>query len=163
VAVSVDALLSSIRFGAFASKGLKETDVVGTSAAVGSVTSGGAPIVFTDRVLHTVDAVGGTVQLSLVPNVWWLDANAAFLNRHAPGVSNTAGAAVRVSRQLLPWLVGNVALDVNESFIRSSTIGTVTVGLTIGRWPKPQDLSDPVNPLGSLVPRLHYEVFDRIR
>jgi hypothetical protein len=56
-----------------------------------------------------------------------------------------------------------VSLDVNESFVGSSAVGTVTVGLTIGLRPKPQDLSNPVNPLGSLVPRIHYEVFDRIR
>ena len=103
------------------------------------------------------------MQLDLVPALWWLDANAAFLNRHAPGASNTAGAAVRVSRQILPWLVGMAQFDVNESFVGSNAVGTVTVGLTIGRWPKPSDLSNPVNPLGSFVPRLHYEVFDRIR
>ncbi|HEX3703536.1 MAG TPA: choice-of-anchor D domain-containing protein [Vicinamibacterales bacterium] len=163
VAVSVDALLSTIRFGAFASKGLKESDVVGAASVLGAPTPAGQPLIVTEQVLHTVDAAGGTVQLSLVPNLWWLDANAAFLNRHAPGASNTAGAALRVSRQLLPWLVGNVAVDVNESFIRSSAIGTVTVGLSVGRWPRPQDLSNPANPLGSLVPRLHYEVFDRVR
>jgi hypothetical protein len=103
------------------------------------------------------------VQRALVPGHWWLDANLAFLNRHAPGVSNTAGAAVRVSRQLLPWLVGMAQLDVNESFVSANTVGTITVGVTIGRWPKPQDFSNPANPLGSLVPRIHYEVFDRVR
>jgi hypothetical protein len=163
IAVSADVLLSTIRFGAFASKGIKETDVVGASSVIGPATPAGQPIVVSERVMHTVDAVGGTVQLSLVPNLWWLDANGAFLNRHAPGASNTAGAAVRVSRQLLPWLVGHVSLDVNESFVGSSAVGTVTAGLTIGLRPKPQDLSNPVNPLGTLVPRIHYEVFDRVR
>jgi len=44
----------------------------------------------------------------------------AFSGVAGVGASNTAGAAVRVSRQLLPWLVGHVALDVNESFVGSS-------------------------------------------
>ena len=163
VAVSLDALLPAVRFGAFLTKGLKETDVVGSSENLGAIAPTGTPIVVTERVLHTVDSAGGDVQFNLVPNLWWLDANAAFLNRHAPGASNTAGAAVRVSRQLLPWLVGIAQLDVNESFVGSSAVGTFTVGVTIGRWPKPQDWSNPVNPLGTFVPRVHYEVFGRVR
>jgi len=164
VTASFDALLPTIRFGAFGSKGLKETAIAGLTERVGAVAPpGGQPIIAIERVLHTVDSLGGSVQLDLVPALWWLDANAAFLNRHAPGASNTAGAAVRVSRQILPWLVGMAQFDVNESFVGPNAVGTVTVGLTIGRWPKPSDFSNPVNPLGTLVPRLHYEVFDRIR
>ena len=163
VAVSLDALLPNIRFGAFATKGLKETDVVGASESLGPIVPGGTPLLVHERVLHTVDSVGGSVQLNLVPNVWWLDANAAFLNRHAPGASNKAGANVRLSRQVLPWLVAMAQLDVNESFVGSSNVGAVTFGVTIGRWPKPRDWSNPVNPLGALVPRMHYEVFDRLR
>jgi photosystem II stability/assembly factor-like uncharacterized protein len=163
VAGSFDIFLPTIRFGAFGSKGLKETDVVGLSERVGAAAPGGAPILVLERVAHTVDSLGGDVQLNLVPGSWWLDANAAFLNRHAPGVSNTAGAAVRVSNQALPWLVAFAQLDINESFISAHTVGTVTVGVTIGRWPKPQDWSNPVNPLGTLIPRIHYEVFDRVR
>jgi hypothetical protein len=163
VAASLDALLPTIRFGIFASKGLKETDVVGSTERVGTPGLSGQPIVVIERVMHTVDSVGGTVQVDLVPTLWWLDANLAFLNRHAPGAGNTAGAAIRVSRQFLPWLVGMAQLDLNESFVGPNTVGTVTVGVTIGRWQKPLDFSNPVNPLGSLVPRIHYEVFERIR
>jgi len=137
--------------------------VVGASESLGPIVPGGTPLLVHERVLHTVDSVGGSVQLNLVPNVWWLDANAAFLNRHAPGASNKAGANVRVSRQVLPWLVAMAQLDVNESFVGSSNVGAVTFGVTIGRWPKPRDWSNPVNPLGALVPRMHYEVFDRLR
>jgi len=160
---SFDVLLPTIRFGAFGSKGLKETDVVGLSERVGAAVPGGQPILVFERVAHTVDTLGGDVQVDLVPASWWLDANAAFLNRHAPGVSNTAGGAVRVSNQVFPWLVAFAQVDVNESFISSNAVGTVTVGVTIGRWPKPQDWSNPVNPLGTLIPRLRYEVFDRVR
>jgi hypothetical protein len=159
---SFDGLLPSIRFGVFGAKGLKETDVVGSSESVGPPALG-QPIVVMERVAHTVDSLGGTVQFALVPGVWWLDANAAFLHRYTPGAGTTGGAAVRVSRQLQPWLVGMAQLDLNESFIGANTVGTFTVGVTIGRWQKPQDYSNPVNPLGSLLPRIHYEVFDRVR
>ena len=142
---------------------MKETDVVGLTESVGPAAPGGAAIVASERVLHTVDTIGGDVQFALVPSLWWLDANAAFLNRHAAAASNTAGAAVRVSRQIFPWLVGLAQVDINESFVGAHTVGTVTIGITIGRWPKPDDFSNPVNPLGALVPRAHYEIYDRVR
>jgi hypothetical protein len=109
-----------------------------------------------------VDPIGGTVQVALLP-VLWLDANVAFLNRHAPGVGNTAGGGVRVSRLLFPGIVANAQFDVNESFVGAHTVGTVTFGVTLGRWSRPSDYSNPVNPLGTYVPKVHYEIFDRVR
>jgi hypothetical protein len=159
--LNLDVLLPGVRFGAFFSKGMGETNVVTLSQDV----SAGLPpqhIIANERVLHTVDQLGGTLQLELVPATW-LDGNIVFLNRHAPGASNTAGAGVRLSRQLLPGIVGIVQLDLNESFVGSNTVGTVTFGVTLGRWSRPSDYSNPVNPLGTLIPRLHWEVFDRIR
>lgn len=161
--LSLEFLLSTVRFGLFTSKGLKEVAVVGLTEAVGAPVGGLQPLIATEDVIHTVDTFGGTVQLNLVPGVWWLDGHAEFLNRQAPGAGNTGGGAVRVSRQIFPWLVGMAQFDVNESFVGANTVGTFTVGLRIGRWPKPADWSNPVNPLGSFVPRLHYEVFQRVR
>jgi hypothetical protein len=125
--------------------------------------SGGVQVVaVTERLLHVVDQLGVGGQGLLAPG-WWLDANLVFLKRHAPGVSNTAGGAVRVSRLLLPGVVGTLGVDVNESFLGAHTVGTVTIGVTLGRWSRPQDYSNPLNPLGALVPTLHYEVFERVR
>jgi hypothetical protein len=129
---------------------------------VGAPSGGVQPIGVTEHVVHVVDQVGGSVQRQLNP-MWWLDVNAMFLNRHAPGVSNTAGAAVRVSRILLAGIVATVQFDVNESFLGAHPVGTVTVGLTLGRWSRPQDYANPVNPLGTIVPTLHYELFERVR
>ena len=161
-AFSVDALLPAIRVGFFAAKGLRESSVVGETAVVGALAGGVQPISVTEQLVHVVDQVGGNVQRQLTPT-WWLDANAMFLNRHAPGVSNTAGAAARVSRVLLPGIVGTVQFDVNESYVGAHPVGTVTVGLTFGRWSRPSDYGNPVNPLGTLLPTLHYERFDRVR
>jgi hypothetical protein len=161
--ISVDRLLASVRFGLFGSKGMKSRDVVGAAETIGPPVAGVQTVVVTERLAHSVDTLGASLQLDLVPGTWWLDGNIALLNRHAPGVSNTGGGAVRVSRQLAPWLVGMVQFDVNESYISSNVVGTVTVGLRIGRWPSPADWSNPVNPLGTLVPRVHYEVFPRVR
>lgn len=160
--LGIDALLPTVRFGLFGSKGLQETDVVDLAEIVGAPLPGGGPIVATERVIHTVDSLGGQVQFPILP-LTWIDANVALLYRHAPGASNTAGAAVRISRQFLPWLAGFAAVDVNESFVGATAVGTVTFGVRVGLWPQPQDYSNPVNPLGTLVPRVRYEIFDRVR
>lgn len=159
---TVDALLPTIRVGFFASKGLHETSVVGEHEVAGPLSGGVLPIGSTDRLLHVVDQIGGYVQRQIFP-LWWLDAHGEFLNRHAPGVSNSAGLAVRASRLLLPGIVGTVQFDVNESFLGPHPVGTITAGLTFGRWSRPSDYGNPVNPLGTIGPTLHYEVFDRVR
>jgi hypothetical protein len=159
--LSLDVLLPAFRVGVFAAKGLHETSIVGATSRVAGLPSPQA-ITVNERVLHTVDPIGGTVQVALLP-VLWLDANVAFLNRHAPGVGNTAGGGVRVSRLLFPGIVANAQFDVNESFVGAHTVGTVTFGVTLGRWSRPSDYSNPVNPLGTYVPKVHYEIFDRVR
>jgi hypothetical protein len=136
--------------------------VLSSFETVGAPTAGGQPIFVRERLLHTVDQLGGTVQFELAPQ-WWLDGNVAWLHRYAPGASDTAGGAIRVSRQLLPGVVGNVQLDFNESFVGPNTVGTLTFGITLGRWSKPRDYSNPVNPLGTYVPTVHYEIFERTR
>jgi hypothetical protein len=35
----------------------------------------------------------------------------------------------------------------------------VTFGVTLGRRSRPPDYSNPINPLGMTIPRVHYEVF----
>jgi hypothetical protein len=61
------------------------------------------------------------------------------------------------------WLEARSDSTPNECFLGTHTVGTVTFGVTVGRWSRPQDYSNPVNPLGTELPRLHYELFQRIR
>jgi hypothetical protein len=42
-------------------------------------------------------------------------------------------------------------------------VGTLTFGVTLGRWSRPTDYANPVNPLGTLLPRVRYEKFERVR
>jgi hypothetical protein len=135
-----------------------QTDVVTTTESLGA----GGTIVANERVLHTVDQLGLTAQMELVPDVW-LDGHIEWLHRHPPGVSDTAGGALRVTMLVASNIALTAQLDVNESFIGSNTVGTVTVGVTVGRWARPTDYANPRNPLGTLLPRVHWEVFDRIR
>jgi HYDIN/CFA65/VesB-like, Ig-like domain len=155
--LTFDVLLPNVRFGAFGSKGLHETDVVTLNQSI----SGGT-IIASEGLLHTIDQLGGTVQAEIIPNAW-IDANLVYLHRYAPGFGDTAGLGVKYSQLILPWLAGTVRLDVNESYLGAHTVGTLTFGVTIGRWSRPQDYSNPVNPLGTELPRLHYELFQRIR
>lgn len=159
---SLDVLRPNVRFGFFGSKGLRETDVVTSMAAIGAPAPGGQPVVVAERLLHTLDQLGATLELEVAANTW-IDGHAAFLHRFAPGVGNTGGGALRVSRLFAPGIVGLVQLDVNESFVGSHTTGAITVGVALGRWSRPSDYSNPRNPLGTLLPRLRYEIFERVR
>ena len=158
--LNIDVLLSTVRFGIFGSKGLKQSDVVTLSETVGPPP--GQPVIKTESLLHTVDQLGGAVQFELVPNVW-LDGHLEWLHRHAPGASDTAGGAARLSALLIPNVTLTMGFDVNESFMVGNTIGTFTFGVTLGRWSRPADYSNTVTPLGTFVPRLHYERFQRTR
>ncbi len=160
--VTVDALLPAVRIGAFAAKGLRETDVVTLSETIGPGAITGQPIVANERLIHTVDQFGGALQLELVTDIW-LDGHVEWLHRHAPGVSDTGGGAIRISTLMFAGVVMTAQFDVNESYLGSNAIGTFTFGFTLGRRSRPADFSNPVNPLGTTLPRVHYEVFPRVR
>jgi hypothetical protein len=160
--LALDVLLPNVRFGAFGSKGLRETSVVTLSESIGVPVVPGQPIVARERLIHTIDQLGGVVQVGLMPNVW-LDGHLEWLHRYAPGAGNTAGGAVRANWLAIPGVTLVVQFDVNESFLVNNAIGTFTVGVSLGRRSRPPDYSNPVNPLGTMVPRVHYEVIDRVR
>lgn len=156
--LSLDFLLPNIRFGAFGAKGLRETDVVTLTETVGLP----GAIIANERVLHTIDQLGGAAQIEVVPNIW-LDGHIEWLHRHAPGVGDSAGGAIRLSALVFSNIAVTAQFDVNESFLGANTVGTFTFGVTLGRWSRPTDYANPVNPLGTMIPRVHYEVFDRVR
>jgi hypothetical protein len=70
---------------------------------------------------------------------------------------------VRVSRLLAPGLTLTAQLDINESFVGPNAVGTFTIGITLGRWSRPTDYSNPQTPLGIDLPHLRYEAFSRVR
>ncbi len=155
-------LFTDIRFGIFGSKGLRETDVVTLSETIGAVTPLGQPVTATEQLVHTIDQFGGALQLELIPNAW-LDANLAYLHRYAPGASDTVGGAVRLSALVFTNVALTAQFDLNESFVGPNAVGTLTFGVTLGRWSRPADYANPINPLGTLIPRVRYERFERIR
>lgn len=160
--LGLDVILTDLRFGIFGSKGLQETDVVTLSETIGAPGPSGQPLIATEQLLHTIDQLGGTVQFELIPNAW-LDANLAYLHRYTPGASDTLGGAIRVSALVFTNVALTAQLDINESFVGPDTTGTLTFGVTIGRWSRPADYANPVNPLGTLIPRVRYERFERVR
>ena len=155
--LSLDVLLPGVRFGGFGTKGLRERDVVGRTE-LGALA--GAPVIVTERLLHTIDQLGGNVQVPVLPDTW-VDGHLEWLHRHAPGFGDTAGAGARLTHLLIPGMALTMQFDVNESYLSTGTVGTLTFGVTLGRKSRPSDYSNPVNPLGTMVPRAHYEVFPR--
>ena len=81
--------------------------------------------------------------------------------RRASAIPSALGS--RFSRLLIPGVVGVAQLDINESYLGQHTVGPITFGVTLGRWSRPSDNSNPVNPLGTWIPRVHYELFQRVR
>lgn len=160
--LSLDVLLTDLRFGLFGSKGLRETDVVTLSETIGAVTPLGQPVIATEQLVHTVDQLGGALQFELIPNAW-LDANLAYLHRYAPGASDTVGGAIRLSALVFTNVALTAQFDLNESFVGPNAVGTFTFGVTLGRWSRPPDYANPINPVGTLIPRVRYERFERIR
>ena len=160
--LGLDVLLTDVRFGIFGSKGLRETDVVTLSETIGAVTPLGQPVIATEQLVHTVDQLGGALQFELIPNAW-LDANLAYLHRYAPGASDTVGGALRLSALVFTNVALTAQFDLNESFVGPNPVGTFTFGVTLGRWSRPSDYANPINPLGSFIPRVRYERFERIR
>jgi hypothetical protein len=162
--LTLDLLLSNVRVGVFGSRGISETDVVTASETVGATTPLGQPVNVSETFLHTVDQIGATLQGELAPD-WWLDFHLAWLHRHTPGAANGAGGALGISWLVVPHVALTGRLDVNESFIRPNSLwmGTVTFGVTVGRWSRPTDYSNPVNPLGTMIPRVRYERINRVR
>ena len=160
--LALDVLLPAVRFGIFGAKGVRETDVVTLTESIGLPVVAGQTIVASERVLHTIDQLGVAAQVELVPDVW-LDGHIEWLHRHAPGVGDTAGGAIRLSALVFSNVAITAQFDVNESFLGANTVGTFTIGVTLGRWSRPTDYGNPVNPLGMLIPRVRWEVFDRVR
>ena len=157
-----DGLMPAMRFGAVRRERParnRRRDAVGNGRRAGPL---GQPVIATEQVMHTIDQLGGSIQLPWPPTGGWM-ANLAYLHRHAPGVGDTAGGAIRFSGLLFTNVAFTAGFDVNESFLGSNAVGTFTFGVTLGRWSRPSDYSNPVNPLGTLLPRVRYERFQRVR
>ena len=160
--LSLDVLLPAFRVGVFAAKGLRRDehrrrDVAGSGAPFASGDHGqraGPPHSGSDWGDGPGGAAAGVVARR----------ECRVSEPARAGDGNTAGGGVRVSRLLFPGVVATAQFDVNESFVGPHTVGTVTFGVTLGRWSRPSDYSNPVNPLGTYVPKVRCtEIFDRVR
>ena len=78
--------------------------------------AGGLPIIATEQIIHTIDQFGGSIQLPIAAN-WWVDGHLGYLHRHAPGVGDTGGGAIRFSGLLFSNVAFTAGFDVNESFL----------------------------------------------
>ena len=90
---TIDFLLPAVRFGAFGAKGIRGSR---RRHAIGDRGAGTPqPVTATEQLIHTVDQLGGALQVPIVPNIW-VDGRLGPLWRHTPGASNKWGGAVRL-------------------------------------------------------------------
>jgi hypothetical protein len=128
------------RFGAFGTLEFRDGNIVST------------PSLMPSRV-RVMNQLGGSGQVQL-PLHNYLEGNVEWLHR---GALDRPGATLRIVHQ---W--HNVGFfvegDYNETFVDQHGSGRVVFGVQFGHWPRPRDLEDKRNPLGTDVPRIHYRV-----
>ncbi len=116
----------------------------------GNIVDAGSLTPFRVRVMHQLGA-SGQVQLPLHN---YIEGNAEWLHR---GSLDRPGATLRFVHQ---W--HNIGFfvegDYNETFVDQHGSGRVVFGAQFGHWPRPRDLDDKRNPLGTDVPRIHYRI-----
>ncbi|HEX2454757.1 MAG TPA: choice-of-anchor D domain-containing protein [Vicinamibacterales bacterium] len=152
-ALTLDFLfLPNVRFGVFGTIGFLDRGVTEPNTT---------PLPPLQPYLNIVDQFGGSAQVKL-PGNNYLEGNLEWLNRHSPVFGDTAGLMVRFVHQ---WqeLGFTVEFDVNETLVGPTTNGRLVFGVQLGHWPRPSDLRNRRNPLGTDVPRLHYEILERPR
>lgn len=144
--------LPNARFGIFGAKGFRN------SGSVDRFRFSGGTL---ETYLRVVDQLGAAGQVQL-PYRTHLDGSVAWLHRHATGLPDRPGAMVRLVHQ---WRALGFLLeaDFNETYIGRHDSGRVVFGVQLGRWPRPRDLDNRRNTLGTEVPRVHYEVLQRVR
>jgi len=129
------------RFGAFGTLEFRDGQILSTPSP---------QTLFRVRVMNQLGA-SGQVQLPLHT---YLEGNVEWLHRDS---LDRPGATLRIVHQ---W--HNIGFFVegnyNETFVDQHGSGRVVFGVQFGHWPRPRDLEDKRNPLGTDVPRVHYRV-----
>ena len=152
-ALTLDFLfLPHARFGIFGTKGFRDYGVIDRFLVPGGTR---------ETYLRIVDQFGGSGQVQL-PHRTYLEGTLEWLHRYAPGLDDRPGAMLRLVHQ---WhQVGfTVEGDFNETFVGRHDSGRVVFGVQLGHWPRPSDMRNKRNPLGTEVPRVHYELLQRVR
>ena len=128
------------RFGAFGTLEFRDGNIVSTPA-------------LTPFRVRVMDQLGASGQVQL-PLHNYLEGNVEWLHRSS---LDRPGATLRFIHQ---W--HNIGFFVegnyNETFVDQHGSGRVVFGAQFGHWPRPRDLEDKRNPLGTDVPRIHYRV-----
>ena len=70
---------------------------------------------------------------------------------------------VRLTHGVTRGIAITVQVDLNESYLGHCNTGRVVFGVQFGRWSRPSDYRNLRNPLGTEIPRVHYETLQRTR
>ena len=154
--------LKKARFGIFGTKGFRDYGVIQRAVTLQTV-GGGLQVEHSlETYLKIVDQFGGSGQVQL-PHRTYLEGNLVYLKRYAAGLDDRPGAMVRIVHQFKPEIGFTLEGDFNETFVGRHDSGRVVFGIQFGHWPRPRDRTDRRNPLGTGVPRVHFEVLQRQR
>lgn len=141
---TLDYLFHRARLGAFAAKGFHDNAVIEQT-----------PVSITR--LKIVDQIGISGEVRIIGRTY-LEADAEYLRRHAPGLSDRAGFNVRIVHPLSGAIAITGEVGLNESYLGPSDSGRVVFGVQFGHFVRPRDFVDRRHPLGTTIPRVHYEL-----
>jgi hypothetical protein len=162
----LDLFFSSVRVNIFGSKGFKDIGVLSTDTSLAfAAAPAGTTAVATDveHVSRVVDTFGGGALVGVGPNTE-IDGHVMWLRRQRPTpLGDGVGVMARVTHHLSSRFAVFGELTLNETLLGPTNSGRVIGGFVFGRWTRPSDLANKHTPLGTEVPRLHFDLDVRQR
>jgi hypothetical protein len=139
---TLDYLFHQARLGAFATKGFLNDATIVQSPLTR---------------LKIVDQIGISGEVRIFGGTY-LEGDAEYLRRHASGLSDSGGFNLRIVHPLSAIIAVTGEVGLNESYLGPSDSGRVVFGVQLGHFVRPRDFIDKRHPLGTTIPRMHYEL-----
>ena len=159
----LDLLFNSVKVNIFGSRGFKDVALLSRDTTLTFVTPSAAVASDVEHVARATSTLGAGLQFGVGPNTE-IDGHVMWLRRERPTpLSDGVGAMGRVTHHTSNRfaLFGEVTL--NESYLGPTNSGRVVFGFIFGRWTRPSDLANKHTPLGTDVPRVHFDLQTRPR
>jgi hypothetical protein len=160
--VVLDLLFPSVRVNIFGSKGFKDTATLttDTSFVFSGVPGPGTTVtaIEVEHVTRVVDTLGGGVLVGPWPNTE-IDGHIMWLRRQRPTLlGDGVGVMARVTHHINSRIAIFGEFTLNETYFGPTNSGRVIGGFVFGRWTRPSDFTNKHTPLGTEVPRVHFDL-----
>ena len=158
----LDIFFTAVRLNIFATKGFKDIGVLNEDTSY-AIAGGTALPTTTQDLARVADTLGAGVLFAIGPNDD-IEGSLAWLRRAKPtALGDRAGVMARYTHHFNPRVALFGEFTLNEVVLGPTNNGRVIVGFVFGRWTRPSDLSNKHTPLGTEVPRVHYDLAIRQR